>query len=1024
MKKVLFSILLLHLAMIVNAATYYFSTSSGDDARTSEQAQNSATPWKTIGKLNVIMYTLKPGDKVCFKRGETFDGTINITVSGSGDSPIVFAGYGNGERPVINGFATLTNWVQSRSNVWEANFSPAPGSTNMVVMNNQQQAIGRYPNRNTGNEGYLSINSVYGSSQISSNQLSSSPNWTGGEVVIRKVRWVIDRNTITAHNGNTLTFISGSGFTSSVDYGFFIQNHTNTLDQNGEWYYDNNRKKLQMYFSTNNPSAYSIKGSVTATLVSAINQSNINFRNLAFIGANANTFYFSGCSNILINNCDINYSGGNAIMAINSPYLTFTNSAISNTNNNAVYLQSNCNNALIKNNVIRNTSVIAGMGQSDADTYQAIIVRGDYGLVEYNKIDSSGFNPIQFRGDYTTIKNNYINTFNYIKDDGAGIYNGLGGLDKTVYHSGLITGNIILNGIGATAGTKEVLLPQSAGIYLDDNSNHITVTGNTIAGCAFAGINNHNGHELTITGNTMYNNRLSQFRETRDYISPNPVRNCTVTNNIMFSKDASQLASSVNSIENDISQFGRFDSNHYCRPIDDNFVMYYSYILNGSWVSNYTNLAGWKARFGVDAKSTGAPVIVPASIINSISGINKYANGYYTKDVSNVYGYSTVSDIATTWNAGKLDAGTLEVSARNYAASSNNFLLNLPVGAVTAGKSYMLSFTVLGANSDRTLDVYLRKIGSPYTELTQRTKIAITPNRTNYQFGLVPTNGDDASCVLLEYSQVNGPMWIDNVELQEASVTKTNPDDYIVFQYNATKKVMKFNLTGTYYDAKGAIYTGKVSLQPFTSVVLTKQTANSQFKISSDASLQAIGLQGNLINASAGASASTSASLNWQVENQKINTSRYEVERSSDAVHFTSVGNASVKENVSSVNYEFTDLKPAAGKNYYRIRQYDEKGTYAFSKVVMINNISFKINPNPAHDVVHVMFDQMITADDHLAKEIVIRSATGVVVKTIQLASTDNLNKVDINVSSLTNGMYSLSLTSEGQSFSKPFLKQ
>ena len=1025
MKKFLLPILLLHLAMAVNAATYYFSSVSGDDSRTSTDAQSSSTPWRTINKLNSIMSILQPGDKVYFKRGESFDGAITVTASGSSTLPIIFAAYGTGNKPVINGFANITGWSQSRGNVWEASFSSSAGSTNMVVVNDRQQPIGRYPNSDAAGHGYLTINSHSGLNQISSNQLTSSTNWTGGEVVMRKMRWVTDRNVITNHSGNTLTFISGSGYGPSDRWGFFIQNHTNTLDQNGEWYYDNNRKKMQMYFTANNPDAYSIKGSVTQTLVYMMYQSYVNFNNLSFMGSNENTFFVKFCKNITINNCDIKYSGGNAIMANNTPYMTVTNTTVSNTNNNGIYLQDVCNNATVRNNFVLNTAVINGMGQSDADTYQAVIVRGDNSLIEYNEIDSSGFNPLQFRGDYALVKNNFINYYDYLKDDGAGIYNGLGSNDNTVYHSATIIGNIILNGIGATAGSDDTLAPQSAGIYLDDNSNHITVTGNTIANCAMAGINNHNAHELTISGNTMFNNKI-QFQEGHDYISANPVRNCSVTNNIMFSKTALQLASVISTVDNDINQFGTFDGNYYCRPIDNDYMIFYSYYENGLYRETYNNLAGWQAKFGFDGNGKTAPVKIPASIVTSTSGVNKFMNGSFNKDVSYVSSYSPLNDIATTWTPSKIDGGTLQLTANNYSYN-NNLALNLIFNTLTAGKTYMLSFSLLGSTNDKSVGVYLRKAGAPYTTYSAENRIPVSTTRTDYQFGIAATGTDDVCYIMFDYAHANGPVWVDNVQLQEAQVTVTNPDDYIVFQYNRTKKAKTVTLNGTYYDPTGVMYTDKVTLQPYTSLVLTKQAANgtSQFKTTTDASIQAMSLQGNLVNSPVSVTNTASSNLTWQVNNQRSSATSYEVERSSDALNFATIGNASVKKGSdASVSYNFTDAAPKGGKNYYRIKQYDDQGVYSYSKTIAINNINFRINPNPALDVIHILFDQPVNAADHLGKEVVIRNTAGNFTKTVQLASTENVNNVDINVSSLKPGLYILSMTSDGQSLSKTFLKQ
>ena len=104
MKKILLPILLLHIAMMVNAATYYFSSTSGDDSRTAAQAQSSSTPWKTIGKLNAMMSTLLPGDQVLFKSGDVFSGGIVITASGTSSQPITFGAYGTGSKPLISGF--------------------------------------------------------------------------------------------------------------------------------------------------------------------------------------------------------------------------------------------------------------------------------------------------------------------------------------------------------------------------------------------------------------------------------------------------------------------------------------------------------------------------------------------------------------------------------------------------------------------------------------------------------------------------------------------------------------------------------------------------------------------------------------------------------------------------------------------------------------------------------------------------------------------------------------------------------
>ena len=78
---------------------YYFSTLSGDDNRTSTQAQNPSTPWRTLSKLNSFFSSLQAGDSVFFKKGETYIGNFIITKSGNSGTPIVITSYGTGNKP-------------------------------------------------------------------------------------------------------------------------------------------------------------------------------------------------------------------------------------------------------------------------------------------------------------------------------------------------------------------------------------------------------------------------------------------------------------------------------------------------------------------------------------------------------------------------------------------------------------------------------------------------------------------------------------------------------------------------------------------------------------------------------------------------------------------------------------------------------------------------------------------------------------------------------------------------------------
>src|SRR5690554_1052915 len=115
------------------AANYYFSSLDGNDSRSSTEAQNPDTPWKSIEKLNAIFNTLKPGDAVYFKRGETFYGTIHVTKSGTSAQPITIGAYGSGDKPTISALVPLANWKQVGPGIFEG--------TNPLLTNEQVNVV-------------------------------------------------------------------------------------------------------------------------------------------------------------------------------------------------------------------------------------------------------------------------------------------------------------------------------------------------------------------------------------------------------------------------------------------------------------------------------------------------------------------------------------------------------------------------------------------------------------------------------------------------------------------------------------------------------------------------------------------------------------------------------------------------------------------------------------------------------------------------------------------------------------------
>lgn len=74
--------------------------------------------------------------------------------------------------------------------------------------------------------------------------------------------------------------------------------------------------------------------------------------------------------------------------------------------------------------------------------------------------------------------------------------------------------------------------------------------------------------------------------------------------------------------------------------------------------------------------------------------------------------------------------------------------------------------------------------------------------------------------------------------------------------------------------------------------------------------------------------------LSWTVGTE-INVERYEIERSTDGANFITIGTIPATQ---SSSYSFTDLKPVMGTAYYRVRNVDIDGAYAYTAVLKYTN--------------------------------------------------------------------------------------
>jgi hypothetical protein len=94
--------------------------------------------------------------------------------------------------------------------------------------------------------------------------------------------------------------------------------------------------------------------------------------------------------------------------------------------------------------------------------------------------------------------------------------------------------------------------------------------------------------------------------------------------------------------------------------------------------------------------------------------------------------------------------------------------------------------------------------------------------------------------------------------------------------------------------------------------------------------------------------------LRWETVAETQNAG-FHVERSTNAMHYTSIGWQAAGEN--GARYQFADVAPPQGTVYYRLRQVDVDGQYAFSPVRVIEASALnamRLFPMPAKAFVQV----------------------------------------------------------------------
>ncbi len=1005
----------LMLVVIANAKTYYVS-SAGNDANAGTA---STAAWKSLVKVN--SFTFAANDSILFNRGDVFYGSVVANRNN-----LFFSAYGTGARPMITGFSTVSSWKSLGGGIYEAVVN-AKSNLNMVAINGRPQQIGRYPNANDANGGFLTYETA-GSTSITDNQLSTTVNWTGAQAGIRKNAWAMDRVIVTSQSGGTINYKMGENLNAdntstlwagTAGYGYFFMNDVRTLDQFGEWYFDATAKKIKVYFGTAVPTNYAVQVSTVDTLFNLSSRTNISINNINFEGANMSAVFSLRGSYINILNSDMANMGAKAIHIYDSPNILIENINAKNVLSNAIQvLNRRQPNVTIRNCVINNTGEFLGMGSfyETADNKAIYALVTNNLLIEYNKIDTVGMAGIQFNGSDVVIRNNSINHFCYTLHDYGGIYTyvGVGG---ATYSNRTISNNIVMNGVGAPAGTTS-LKPDFAGIFLDDLSMNVNVVDNTVFNCD-KGIQSNTPSGVKLRGNTLYDNHMGINIVHK---AMGTITNLSVSKNVSFPTNNDQvnfifMEMAMNypvatTLQNCLKALGRIDSNYYHSFSGTSIVAEIHENAGSPMIpSSPYSLEAWRAASTHDMVTrTPAQKIQPYSITNTI-GANLFSNGLFT---SNINGATVWGDNTTgAWdNTNKVSGGSLRMDFSAPVAKKYS-LLHGTVGAVNSGKKYVLRFTTLGTKVNGIVTAYLRKSASPYTNLVPVQTKSFGTSKTVHEFLFNAPVTESGASLVISVEQTSGTTYIDNIEFVEVNATINSFESQVKFLYNDTKVSKAIPLDAKYIGVDSTVYNGSITLAPYSSKVIVKAGPVSGV------------LPVKLIDFSA-KNITDKVEVKW-VTTGEINSSHYLVERSTDGRQFESITRIASNNSANlQSTYGYTDMLPGSGTLYYRLAMVDADGSIAYSKIVSINikNVkSFVIgNVKVSASASNVRINVSTPTSQLLSFAIADVSGRIVTVKNVQLQA--GSNNIVTDIPAINKGIYYVKIQSADALVTKAVLSE
>jgi len=796
-------------------ASFYLSAEGSDDA----DGRSEGDAWRSLARLQAAVDdgTVPVGSRILLRRGDVFGGTLRLGESGPGPggrgrpdaAPFTLGAFGDEPAvPVLDAAEDLTGWEPTGPGQWTAHCTTCDDTQPLVLVDGGLTPLARWPNADEG-DGYRYFTAQEGQGVVIDDGLpaaSPTSDWVGAELVVRSVPWVLDRLPVANQTGNRLTLAQPASYPLYVGFGYFLQNHRAALDQPGEWVWDAADRTVTVQADTE-PAPGSVEAVAAPAVLDLSGSQGAEVRGLALRGGRTG-LAAPACTGLSVDELTVTATATGIDLA-GCVEATVTTASVSNVADIGLDAHP-CIDCTITGSSITAVALQAGLGGGGDGHYLAARIGGADLVFEGNTVDDVGYLGIDVR-DRATVRGNMVLRFNQVKSDGGGIY---------VFQASdvVIADNLVGYAPGTTAGTP-LGTPETHGIYVDDQSRRVAITGNTVLDVGSSGIYLHNAADVTVTGNTVVGPGEAGVLLGDDDLGDVVVSGLDVQDNTVVVDGRQAMALTAFTTANPpnpgyLAGLGTIDRNRWCGVLADA-----QFGIRQPGTNAAGLLADWQQLSGYDrASGCAVPARTPFAAAAD-AGPEQVGNGHLDNGIDGWFGWPE-GDLQASWDQGGGARGSPGLRV-GHGGNGPVVHIDTGIGDVTPGVTYRVRFSARG-QAGSSMRVYLRQAGPPYTELAPAMRVLLTPEAADRELFYTAEVGDGSSLLIFELATPGTVAWLDDVSVVPVDGPPLTLGELVTVETNPSPSPRTITVTTDGTDAAGTAYRAgqQVELAPYTSLVL------------------------------------------------------------------------------------------------------------------------------------------------------------------------------------------------------------